>query len=139
MATFVTDGKAVAVGDIVTYHQRGKHRSPPPVVCTVVRATRTGLTVKLPDGSMVSRQFAVTYRVRAWGGGTATHHNFHRLDGRERWLLAKPEGLNVVADYHRGFSTVILTADDVRDLRTTTIRLAELADWLEREVAKGTP
>ena len=27
---------------------------------------------------------------------------------------------------------------DVRDLRTT-IRLAELADWLEREVAKGTP
>lgn len=139
MPTKVTGGASVAVGDTVAYCERGEFRSPPPVICTVVRITRTGMTVKLPNGSTINRAFRTTYRVRSWGGGIGEHYNFGRLDGRERWLRELPAGLSAVTDYQRGLVSVVLTDEDIRNHLTTSNRLAELAAWLAREVPAGTP
>jgi hypothetical protein len=135
----VRSAKDVSVGDAVEYFQRGKRRNPAPVPCTVVRITRTGLTVRMPDGSTTNKRIATPYKSSTWDRKTHVHYNFHRPDARERWLADRPKALSPLVDYARGFVSVVLTADDVRNHAATSMKLLALANWLAREVPQGVP
>ena len=140
MTTDVRSAADVAPGDLVEYQPHDAWRSPPPVVCEVVRVSKASLTIKLSDGTQIRKAYVTRYTSRSFRG--PSHHerfNFRRLDAHDRWLRKMPmTPLSVVTD-HRGLVSVVLTAADVRDHFTTANRLAALADWLAAEPAKGAP
>ena len=140
MTTDVRSAADVAPGDLVEYQPHDAWRSPPPVVCEVVRVSKASLTIKLSDGTQIRKAYVTRYTSRSFRG--PSHHewfSFRRLDAHDRWLRKMPmTPLSVVAD-HRGLVSVVLTAADVRDHFTTANRLAALADWLAAEPAKGAP
>lgn len=141
MTTVVRNSGDVAPGDLVEYQPHNAWRCPPPVVCKVLRAGKSSLTVKAPDGSEIRKAYVTSYTSRSSFRGTSRHEwtNFRRLDAHDRWLSAMPKAsFHIVAD-HRGFISAVLTAENVRDHYTTANRLAALADWLATEPAKGAP
>lgn len=141
MTTDVRSAADVAPGDLVEYRPHDAWRSPPPVVCEVVRVGKSSLTIKLSDGTQIRKAYVTRYTSRSSPGRSSRHewHNFSRLDAHDRWLRKMPKTpFHVVAD-QRGFVSVVLTATDVRDHFTTANRLAALADWLAAEPSKGVP
>lgn len=97
-------------------------------VCKVVRAGVSGVTVQLPSGAENRLPYT---EVRLGAVSVLTHVNFYSLDARERWLATAPDG--VIADAARGFVSIVLTADDMRDLPATTARLTKLKAWIDAE------
>lgn len=141
MTTAVSTASDVRPGDLVEFAPYNNFRQAPPVVCTVVKVGKSSLTFMAPNGTTQRKSFTTVYTSRSFGRGTSrhTHHNFRRLDARDRWIREIPRGLSVIADAHRGFVSIVLTADDVRSHVTTGNRLALLADWLAREPPRGAP
>ena len=122
MATPIRSYDVVAVGDTVELRRPGY----PPEACKVISGrTPNGMTVQLRSGLKVRHPY-----VEANG-----HVNFYSLNARECWLAAPPAEFDgaVCADLGRGFVSMVLTADDVRDLAATTVRLKKLAAWLAAE------
>ena len=138
MSSVVFGPADVAPSDLVNFHGYNSFRSPAPVgPCVVVRVGKASLTVRGPGGKEFRKAYAITYRSRGWRGGTHTHHNFRRLDAMDRWLRERPVvSLNVVANTG-GFSSVVLTADDLRSMTRTCAHLAVLAAWIDRMPKNG--
>lgn len=146
MSVAVTSAADVRPGDLVEFAPYNNFRQAPPVVCTVVKAGKSSLTFTAPNGTTQRKSFTTAYTSRSFGRGPTrrgptrhVHHNFRRLDARDRWMREIPRGLNITADAYRGFVSIVLTADDVRDHVTTSNHLALLADWLAKEPARGAP
>lgn len=141
MSTAVAIASDVRPGDLVEFAPYNSFRQAPPVVCAVVKVGKSSLTFTVSNGTTQRKSFTTVYTSRSFGRGPSrhTHHNFRRLDARDRWIREIPRGLRITADAHRGFVSIVLTADDVRDHVTTSNRLALLADWLAKEPPTGAP
>ncbi len=140
MMTIVNGPADVRPGDLVEFVPYNNFRTPPAIVCTVVKVGKSSLTFTTPDGQTQRKAFTASYVSRShFRSSRGTHHNFRRLDARDRWMREIPRGLSVTADAYRGFVSIVLTAADVRDHATTSNRLALLADWLAKEPDRGTP
>lgn len=141
MTAAVTGAADVRPGDLVEYSPYSNFRTPPAIVCTVVKVGKSSLTFTTPDGQTQRKAFTTSYTSRSFGRVPTRHtrHNFRRLDARDRWMREIPRDLHVTADVYRGFVSVVLTADDVRDHVTTSTGLALLAEWLTKEPPRGTP
>lgn len=141
MTTVVRNSGDVAPGDHVEYQPYNAWRSPPPVVCEVLRVGKSTLTVRAPDGSEIRKAYVTRYTSRSSFRGQSRHEltNFRRLDAHDRWLRDMPKASFHVGADHRGFVSAVLTAENVRDRYTTANQIAVLADWLEAEPARGKP
>lgn len=138
MTDAVHSAADVAVGDLVSFHGYNSFRSPAPVgPCVVVRVGKASLTVRGPGGNEFRKAYAITYRSRGWSGGAHTHHNFRRLDAMDRWLSERPVTSLSITAGRRGFVSVVLTVDNLRDMAATTADLAALSIWIGRQPTAG--
>lgn len=128
MGTPILGPKDTAVGDLIELRQPYRN-----VVCKVVRASAGGMTVQPLTGAKVRLPYT---EARLGAVSVLTCVNFYNLDARARWLAATPDG--VIADAARGFVSIVLTADDMRDLPATTARLTKLKAWIDAEPKAAT-
>lgn len=119
-------------GDQVDYNEHGRMRTKTTQV-TVVKASASGLTVRLPDGTEVRRAYTAKVKSGVWGGGTSIHHNFSRLDAHDLWRRARP-----VSDLFGHDGKITIKSNLLRDNPTAVFdELAAIAAWLKLEPARS--
>lgn len=124
----------VKPGELVDYHKHGFRTITTQVA--VVRVTKSGLVVRMPDGTEIRRGYSVMVDGGAWNRGKRSHVNFDKLSAHDLWEAARPVTTTCAVELRGG---VLIKRDQLRDAPDLVLaEVRAIAEWLGRE-PKGTP